>query len=206
MFEQKVFCIGFQKTGTTSLGEALGMLGYSVTGPNFLTNQDLENQVYNLAFTMAEKHDAFQDNPWPLLYKEMDQKFPGSKFILTTRPLDEWIDSVVRHFGTRETAMRRWIYGSGCPQGNEDRYTERYELHNREVLEYFRDRPEDLLVFNVTAGDSWDKLCPFLDRDIPDTDFPHSNKAEDRENKKENTPRGALIREMIKRRRQQQQG
>ena len=205
MFEQKVFCIGFQKTGTTSLGEALGLLGYSVTGPNFLTNQDLENQVYDLALAITEKYDAFQDNPWPLLYKEMDQKFPGSKFILTQRPVDKWIDSVVRHFGSRETAMRRWIYDAGCPEGNEDTYTERYERHNREVLEHFADRPDDLLVFNVTAGDGWDILCPFLDKPVPDVEFPHSNKAEDREQRQSEQPRKALIKELIKRRRQQQQ-
>ncbi|MEL7319154.1 MAG: sulfotransferase, partial [Pseudomonadota bacterium] len=29
---QKVFCIGFQKTGTSSLREALTRLGYRVTG------------------------------------------------------------------------------------------------------------------------------------------------------------------------------
>ena len=205
MFEKKVFCIGFQKTGTTSLGEALGLLGHSVTGPNFLTNQDLENQVYDLAFTMAQQYDAFQDNPWPLLYKEMDQRFPVSKFILTPRPVEKWIDSVVRHFGTKETAMRRWIYGAGCPQGNEGTYTERYERHNREVLEYFGDRPDDLLVFNVTAGEDWETLCTFLDKPIPDVDFPHSNKAVDREKRQQgDRPRQALMRELIKRRRQQQ--
>ena len=30
----KIFCIGFHKTGTKSLGLALGILGYKVTGPN----------------------------------------------------------------------------------------------------------------------------------------------------------------------------
>jgi len=204
MFEQKVFCIGFQKTGTTSLGEALGLLGYSVTGPNFVTNQDLENQVYDLALAIAQKYDAFQDNPWPLLYKEMDQKFPRSKYILTLRPVDKWIDSVVRHFGSRQTAMRRWIYGIGSPQDNEDIFTERYERHNREVLAYFKDRPDDLLTLDVTAGEGWDRLCTFLDKPVPDVAFPHSNKAEDREKAQENRPRQALFKELIKRRRQQQ--
>ena len=29
---------------------------------------------------------------------------------------------------------------------------------------------------NITQGDGWDKLCPYLNKDIPDTAFPHSNK------------------------------
>ena len=32
------------------------------------------------------------------------------------------------------------------------------------------------LEMNITQGDGWDKLCPYLDKDIPDTIFPHSNK------------------------------
>jgi hypothetical protein len=77
--------------------------------------------------------------------------------------------------------MRQWIYGVGCPQGNEDVYTARFERHNREVLEYFADRPQDLLVMRLTEGDGWDKLCPFLGVPIPETPFPHENRAENRE-------------------------
>jgi hypothetical protein len=75
--------------------------------------------------------------------------------------------------------MRRWIYGegAGCPEGNEDIYVARYERHNKEVLEYFAKRPDDLLVFDLPKGDGWDKLCPFLGHDVPDEPFPHANKA-----------------------------
>ncbi len=128
---------------------------------------------------MVERFDAFEDNPWPILYRELDERFPGSKFILTRRPSDAWIRSQVKDFATTETPMRRWIYGenAGCPEGNEDIYVERYERHNREVLEYFRDRPDDLLVMDIPADASWDKLCRFLGHAIPSKPFPHANKA-----------------------------
>ena len=42
--------------------------------------------------------------------------------------------------------MRKWVYGVGFPQGNEDIYLERYKFHNEDVLNYFKDRPGDLLV------------------------------------------------------------
>ena len=73
-----------------------------------------------MAFKLANRFDAFQDNPWPILYKELDRQFPDSKFILTLRPSDEWIRSVVSVFGDEETAVREWIYGVGHPKGNED--------------------------------------------------------------------------------------
>ena len=176
----KVFGIGFHKTATTSLAKALSYLGYRVTGPNWVDNRNIAQEVFELAFDLANRFDAFQDNPWPILYKELDRKFPGSKFILTLRPSDQWIRSVVNHFDEKETPMREWIYGIARPKGNEDVYIRRYERHNREVLEYFKDRGEQLLVLNIPAGEGWTKLCPFLGEQIPGIGFPCANTASDR--------------------------
>ena len=179
MNKPKVFCIGFHKTGTTSLELALKKLGNRVTGSFGTKDPDIANKVHEMAYAMVDNFDAFQDNPWPILYKELDKEFPGSKFILTRRPADTWIRSMVKDFALTETPMRRWIYGenAGCPEGNEDIYVARYERHYKEVFEYFSGRPNDLLTFDLPKGDGWDKLCPFLGYDIPDQPFPHANKA-----------------------------
>ena len=44
-----------------------------------------------------------------------------------------------------------------------------------DVLSYFRDRSDDILILDIISGDGWEKLCPFLDRDIPDVPFPKTN-------------------------------
>ncbi len=176
----KVFCIGFHKTGTTSLAAALTTLGYRVTGPNGVRDPDIGKNVYVLADSLVEEFDAFQDNPWPVIYKYLDEKCPNSRFILTIRDSDSWIESQVRHFGHRETPMRRWIYGVGCPEGNEEIYINRFEKHNEEVIDYFKERPNDLLVLDLTKGDGWGKLCSFLGSDVPDAPFPHANKSSER--------------------------
>ena len=183
MKDKKVFGIGFHKTGTTSLTRALKILGYKVTGPDGAHNPNIALEVNNLIFDLAEKHDAFQDNPWPLFYKELDIKYPGSKFILTLRPTEKWINSLTKHFGTKITPMREWIYGTGfgCPVGNEKRYIRRYEQHNKEVIEYFSQRPDDLLIFNLTEGDGWEKLCSFLNEPLQTSKFPHENSLVDRQ-------------------------
>jgi hypothetical protein len=175
----KVFCIGFHKTGTTSLEVALRKLGYRVRGSFGTKDPDIANKVFEMACAMVPDYDAFEDNPWPILYRELDERYPGSKFILTRRPAEAWIRSQVKDFATTETPMRRWIYGedAGCPEGNEDTYIARYERHNREVLEYFRDRPDDLLVIDLPNNDGWTRLCAFLGHDVPDEPFPHANKA-----------------------------
>ncbi len=181
MNKAKVFCVGFHKTGTSSLSNALTKLGYRVRtcGP-FVVDFETRNRVCEAAFAEVEKYDAFQDNPWPIIYQELDQKYPGSKFILTTRPTDKWIKSVVGYFGSKDSSMRKWIYGVGHPEGHEDVYLERYERHYREVREYFQNRPEDILEISITEGERWEKLCPFLDKEIPDFDFPYTNKQENK--------------------------
>ena len=180
MNEAKIFGIGFHKTATTSLAQALSKLGYRVCGPFGIKDRNIQTKVYEIAFAKVEEYDAFQDNPWPIIYKELDQKYPGSKFILTTRPTDKWIKSAIKYFGSKNTPMRKWIYGVGNPKGNEDIYIERYERHNREVQEYFQNRPDDLLVISLTEGEGWEKLCPFLGKEIPEFSFPHANKIKDR--------------------------
>ncbi len=181
----KVFCIGFHKTGTSSLERALTILGYRVTGPNGVRDRNIARNVLSMAHSLVPRFDAFQDNPWPIIYQEMDQAYPGSKFILTQRDVEAWLRSQVRHFGKKTRPMRQWIYGAGCPQGNEDIYRQRFLRHYREVQAYFAERPDDLLVMDLAAGDGWDKLCPFLGVEIPDQAFPHANKAETRERRRQ---------------------
>lgn len=176
----KLFGIGFQKTATTSLGEALSILGYKVTGPFGWMDADIQRTALSRALSTAEKFDAFQDFPWAILYKELDMHFPNSKFILTVRNEEEWYESMLRHFGTRSTPMREWVYGKAYPRWNKKTYIKRYNDHNDEVKDYFKSRPNDLLVVDITAGDGWKPICSFLDCKEPDVMFPRSNPAGER--------------------------
>jgi hypothetical protein len=171
--DQKVFGIGFHKTGTTTFKLAVSKLGYRFAPRFIVEGEVVESDLRSRAMQVAATVDAVQDNPWPLLYKDLDSEFPGSKFVLTIRDTDEWWASLLRHFGGKSTDMRTWIYGFGDPTGHESLYKERYENHNAAVIDYFSHRPDDLLVFALTDGDGWDRLCPFLSEDSPSTPFPH---------------------------------
>jgi len=121
---QKIFGIGFQKTGTSSLNRALALLGYNAVGgirinhpkgiaiPPPLTKE----KVLPIALARADEADAFSDNPWPLLYRELDAAFASAKFILTYRDPDRWLASMVRHFGDTPSDVMQWIYGAS-PEG-----------------------------------------------------------------------------------------
>jgi len=174
----KIFCIGFQKTGTTSLGKALEILGYNVCGPTGVTDPRIHTKALEWAIARIPQYDAFQDNPWPLLYKELDTLWPGSKFILTTRTPRSWIRSMRRYFGDYKAPAEEWIYGDDCtPMRNPRRCLKVYKKHYREVQEYFQDRPEDLLIIDFSKGQGWSELCSFLGRSQPDIAFPRSLKS-----------------------------
>jgi hypothetical protein len=175
----KVFCIGFQKTGTTSMEKALRDFGYRVTGvysPK-ISLQELRETYVKSCLEIAASFDAAQDMPWPLMYRELDQAFPGSRFILNVRDTESWYKSISGHFAGDGTPLQLLIYGEDAPSpiGHEERYKQVYEAHNRAVKEYFKDRPGDLLVMDLEAGDGWEKLCPFLGEPIPATPFHHAN-------------------------------
>ena len=107
------------------------------------------------------------------------------------------------HFGDKKTSMREWIYGPGRadPLGNERVYVERYERHNREVLEYFASRPKDLLVLDLSAGHGWPQLCPFLGHPTPEFPFPWRNSRMSRDDRAARQAERRKLRRSSKRRR-----
>lgn len=182
-----VFCVGFQKTGTTSLKKALKILGFDVAPFVRLDREVIFSSLESVVDDLTTRYDAFQDNPWPLMFKYLDAKHPSSKFILTTREADKWTASIVKHFSSRESPTREWIYGSGSPLGNEARYLKIYNDHNQEVRKYFANRPNDLLDIDITVQtDNWAPICDFLSLQVPACDFPHANDSITRDERKYN--------------------
>ena len=177
----KVFGIGFQKTGTSSLGRALEHLGYRVVSGGLNVGRPISEDAIlkNVARTL-ENYDAVEDTPWPLIYRQLDSMAPGSKFVLTVRDPDSWLKSILSHFAEISLPMHEWIYGHACPTGHEDDYLEKYLRHNEDVETYFADRPGDFLVMDFEKGDGWEVLCDFLGKPAPDRRFPKKNTEMDR--------------------------
>lgn len=180
MAKPKVFGVGFQKTGTTSLGTIFGKLGYRTAGYNEFRDlagrDDLTwAEVEARALKIAAGVDAAKDTPWPLLYRELDAAFPGSKFIHVTRSTDAWLKSAVKDFRAYPNAIHRLIYGSDGPLGHETVWTERYERHNEEVAAHFADRPGDYLHIRLEDGVTYEKVCPFLGEPLVGTGAPKAN-------------------------------
>ena len=179
----KVVGIGLNKTGTSTLGACLRHWGlkhtsYSVEASDLWREGELERLLEHV-----RRFDSFEDWPWPLLYKEIDERFPRTKFILTRRKdADTWFGSLCKHAElTGPTEFRRVIYGYKMPHKHEAAHVEIYEAHLALVRSYFRGRPDDLLEVCWEEGDGWGELSRFLGFARPDLPFPHANRAKKEE-------------------------
>lgn len=182
----RVFGIGMQKTATSSLHRAFQILGMDSfhwgAGAAPLIWQEMKSGRSKT----LEQWYALSDNPIPLLYKQLDKAYPGSKFILTIRDEKDWLRSVERLFDRRYNPTR-WVWDKypftnhihavlyGQKDFNAEIFLSRYRRHNAEVKQYFKYRSDDLLVLDIPGGDKWDKLCNFLGKPMPDVPFPWNN-------------------------------
>ena len=179
MTSPKIFGIGLSKTGTTSLYAALNDLDIPTITHRHLKRRGLA-QWFEGDFAQDYLKDCVgvTDNPIPAFYPALDQRYPGSKFILTSRDEDAWLESIKRQFTSRpgpasgfKRDVRLSVYG--ISKFNEALFRRKMRSHEREVLKYFADRPEDFLHIDFFRGDGWEKLCAFLDRPVPDISFPN---------------------------------
>jgi len=181
----RIFGIGMHKTATTSLYEAFKILGYDSAhwlSAHWAKAIYLEMTATGRSSTL-EHHYALCDLPITILYEKLDKAYPNSKFVLTVRDEYQWVESVRKHFRPDQNKFRKsWdtdpfshfihkeIYGQ--KNFDYDVFLARYRRHNAEVIEYFKSRPNDLLIFN---SKDWKPLCQFLNKPIPDIPYPIRN-------------------------------
>ncbi len=182
----KIFGIGLSQTGTKSLTQALTMLGFNTIHcpDDEVTLKELMAGNYN--FSILNDFDGITDITVAPFYAQLDKLFPNSKFILTIRDKESWLRSLEEQWSTKpvfddslspnETNMQRRrmlrVAAYGTYAFNEERLSYVYDLHYKNVIEYFKERPESLLIINIYSGEGWEKLCPFLNQTVLDKPFP----------------------------------
>ncbi len=169
-------------------------------------NDVLDGSTVRPDFRRYDDVDAVLDLPTAYFYDEITSAYPDCKCVLTVRNIDDWWRSIRRHFNVRLPApppgyyglrararrylsrrlrpnvrrdfipfrmqLRNYVYGSSTAR--EYLYKKRFQEHNDRVLAKIP--PSRLLVMDITAGEGWEKLCPFLGVAIPAVPFPHEDR------------------------------
>jgi hypothetical protein len=201
--KEKIFCIGFNKTGTTTLEKVFKSFQYN------LGNQERAEQLLNeyskrnfrpiLDYCCSA--DAFQDVPFslPHLYVYLDQFFSKAKFVLTVRDSEEqWYNSITKFHSKKFADGNRipnyedlkkafyrnpnfvyesyeLIYGTDVPPYDKERFCGMYNNHIASVRYYFKHKP-NFIEINVSNNDDYFRLADFLKKKPIDSGFPWMNK------------------------------
>ena len=203
----EVIGAGFGRTGTMSLKVALEELG---VGPCYhmieLFGHPEHVELWDAAsggkpVDWEELFGGYRSaKDWPAcsFYRELIERYPDAKVILTVRDPGRWYESTYDTIYEMRRVISSPIFRLAAPfradlsraaQMNdrliwqntfggslEDRQhaIEVFERHNEEVKEHVA--PDKLLVYEVKQG--WGPLCEFLGIEIPDKPFPHLNDAD----------------------------
>ena len=192
----KLIGASFPRTGTMSTWDALNGLGL----PCYHMRLVAENETYaNLwhdffvkgkELNWAEVFGGFEatiDAPGAFVYESLLDAFPDAKVLLNLRDPKAWYKSfstltatIAQAAPLRQTNPRLNVYMTIAEKmfekvfgGNldESNCLRVFNEHNEQVQ---KNIPSDrLLVFRVEDG--WKPLCNFLNKPIPDEDFPHLN-------------------------------
>jgi hypothetical protein len=204
--QEKVFCVGLNKTGTVSLEKALGDLGYRMGsqpyGESLLKNYLARD--FSPIIEFCKTADAFQDVPFslPYTYVLLDHYFKNAKFILSVRDSPEqWYKSLVTFHSNaffqgkrpteemlREETYRykgfMWDGQYGiipALRTKTDPYDMQshfdfYNAHNDSVRVYFNGRA-NMLEINLAQPGTYQKTCEFLGREPVADTFPWLNRS-----------------------------
>lgn len=185
----KVFGIGLSRTGTRSLTRALHVLGFDTVHypTDRVTLETLERG--DARFPLLEHYDGITDITVVPYYEDLDQVWPGSKFVLTMRDEESWLRSCRNHWVrplADKEAMQPRVYMEiqrflraavfASYEFEEGRFRRVYRRHVERVIRYFAGRETDLLVLNIVAGEGYEQLAPFLGMPVPHEPFPHKGK------------------------------
>lgn len=170
----KIFGIGLPRTGTTSLNLALNHLG--------IPSIHFPFSLYEFSdFSILEQYVGFVDTPIPALYQQLDQLCSNAGFILTTRPVEQWLVSMewlLREgpyiWGWKEVYDSYLVDFFGSARFEMSVYRSQYEMFHAEVMEYFKER-DDLLILDLSTGYGYSELCHFLGLPLPQAEYPRGN-------------------------------
>lgn len=180
----RVFGIGLNKTGTTSFHDAMTILGYRSLhwgGPPIRKQIERARDAgLPLLSNLDPSYDCFSDiEVLAKNYALLDEQYPGSRFMLTVRPLEDWLDSRRRHVENNQRRKARGEYDGSFLVVEIDTWRRQWERHYPAVREYFAGR-DDFVEVDITAGAGWTPFCDLLGLPEPSEPFPHSNRGRQR--------------------------
>ncbi|MDG5492252.1 sulfotransferase [Psychroserpens sp. SPM9] len=201
----KIFCIGQNKTGTTTVESVFKSFGYTLGNQikGELLFKAWQEGNFKEIIEFCKTAEAFQDVPFslPNTYQHLDEAYPDAKFILTERDsAEQWYQSLTRfhskkwsdgkriptvedltnatyrYKGYAYQFMKNIYHTQDSDLYNKTALISHYNNYNEQVKTYFKEQPEKLLIINVSNSSDYGNLCSFLKQTPQGDNFPWKNK------------------------------
>ena len=140
-----------------------------------------------------DKYDCYLDYPIyePTVFSHIVDEYPDAKYISLTKNLDDYVDSAlrakVRDIKNGNKNTWNWL-GVGdeevfrnYPEYQKEWVKRRTTFKHKSNLKHLSNlgNTENILHMNICDdGDGWRELCKFLNKEIPNIEFPYENKNE----------------------------
>jgi hypothetical protein len=176
----RIFGIGLNKTATMSFDAAVTILGFQSLhdgGPEIAASvrRAMDEDAPLLSY-LDPRFDAFSDiGLLSRRFQILDRQYPGSRFVLTVRPVDAWIDSRRRHVQRNVAMKEAGEYTGTFLVVDEEKWRREWEHHTQRARRYFKGR-DDFLEIDLTRTPEWGPLCSLLGVAEPEAPFPWVNR------------------------------
>lgn len=176
--KEKIFVVGLPRTATTSVCIAALELGLK-TAHTAYTNQCFEEAEF------------IADTPCFAYYQQLSQYYPNSRFVLLERNIEPWLMSIERLLARMapklfaqsggfapllKSSYQKVFPGINANLVNDHGFlAECYAAHHSQVTQFFAHQSQRLLTIDVSAANSYEQFCSFLDKPVGQG-FAHVNK------------------------------
>lgn len=187
----KYFLIGLNKTGTSSIRNALELsMQFKPSLPvitktfkklNFESKEI--RHIFNLTDHLIREYNftIFKDRPWNTgCYKDLNERYDNSKFILTIRDEEEWWTSVQNWLSIKAIwakklnedykiknltdKIKEYNTHFNSDALNKDNYINYYNTYNNSVIEYFKDK-SNFYLFHLNKDFNWKNIQKIINLD-----------------------------------------
>lgn len=172
-----VICVGLNKTGTSSIHLAMNRLGWKCWHGGSADRDDSEIECL-LEGKQPDRWQFFSDSP--VLWDNqlaLAHAFPGARFIFTSRPRVDWVNSVIMHkMGARlgKGGLRESSW-TDHPLDEADLLV-KWECNQAEWQKTAAVVKGRSLIMPVGDALNLERLCAFLDQPVPEWEYPHETK------------------------------
>ena len=162
--KQLIVNVGLPRTGSTSLCEAVRQLGFRALHVWYAGEHDpelLERLRCGRGPGVEElsQYDLVTDTPFYALRETFERNFPQSRLICTTRPCEDWIESMIAHRSAGGAFLAR-EYGLPGPPHLRNHAT----ALRRAWIRHHDEVASGLLTLDLRGADEerWDLLISLL--------------------------------------------